>query len=370
MTLLGGAGPSARLPKRRRVGWIILSSGLVAVLGLGLLPSPYVIQRPGPVFDTLGDVVVDDVEEPLIDIPGETTYPTEGSLSLLTVNVVGNRESPPPWFEIVTSWVDPSRAVVPVDAVYPEGETVEQSQERSAVDMENSQKDAVAASLGQLDYDLDSTLTVAEVPDGTPAEGIVEAGDVIVDVDGQQPVDVTQLRSIIADNGTGQPVALTVLRGGAELALEVTPVLADGEGSPPVVGISVATEYDFPFEVEIRLEQVGGPSAGMMFALGIIDKLTPGSLAGGADVAGTGTITADGTVGGIGGIRQKLYGAVDAGATEFLAPSANCDEVVGHIPDGLDVYAISTLDDAVTVLETIASDGDLSALPVCTVTGE
>jgi PDZ domain-containing protein len=115
------------------------------------------------------------------------------------------------------------------------------------------------------------------------------------------------------------------------------------------------------------LNNVGGPSAGMMFALGIIDTLTPGELNGGQDVAGTGTITADGTVGPIGGIRQKMWGALDAGADWFLAPESNCDEVVGHIPGRLKVFAVKTLDDSLDVLEAIRDDGDLSALPTCSV---
>ena len=103
----------------------------------------------------------------------------------------------------------------------------------------------------------------------------------------------------------------------------------------------------------------------MMFALGIIDTLTPGSLNGGEKVAGTGTISADGTVGPIGGIRQKLWGAKDAGADWFLAPESNCDEVVGHVPDGLRVFAVEDLDDSLAVLDAIRDGGDLDALPTC-----
>jgi PDZ domain-containing protein len=143
----------------------------------------------------------------------------------------------------------------------------------------------------------------------------------------------------------------------------VTPQEVQGT---PLLGVGVSVDYEFPFDVTLRLDKVGGPSAGMMFALGIIDKTTPGELNGGETVAGTGTITASGTVGAIGGIRQKLYGARDAGASVFLAPASNCDEVVGHVPSGLDVYAVATLDDAVTALETVADGGDTASLPTCT----
>ncbi|MFP7760951.1 PDZ domain-containing protein [Marisediminicola sp. LYQ134] len=363
-TTRSDAGTGERAPRSRRVGWGLVAAAAVGTLVLSLLPSPYVIEQPGPVIDTLGDVTVAEESVPLISIPGEETFPTEGRLSLLTVNVVGNREQQPTWFEVVTSWADPSRAVVPVDAIYPEGQTVEQSNEQSAVDMENSQKDAVAASLTELGYDFDSTLTVAASAPDSPADGVFVEGDEIVSVNGRAPVDVTELRSIIADNGTGSPVDIEVLRDGRETPLDVTPVMLEGSDQP-VVGISVATEYDFPFDVEIQLERIGGPSAGMMFALGIIDKLTPGSLTGGTNVAGTGTITADGLVGGIGGIRQKMYGAADDGATLFLAPTANCDEVVGHVPDGLTVVAVETLDDSLEALETVANGEDATDLPTC-----
>ncbi len=132
-----------------------------------------------------------------------------------------------------------------------------------------------------------------------------------------------------------------------------------------LLGIQLTNDYEFPIDVTIQLNNVGGPSAGMMFALGIIDTLTPGQLNGGENVAGTGTIDAAGTVGPIGGIRQKMYGAVDARATWFLAPESNCDEVVGHVPSGLRVFSVGTLDDALDVLTAVREDGDLDALPTC-----
>src|SRR5690606_10810906 len=130
--------------------------------------------------------------------------------------------------------------------------------------------------------------------------------------------------------------------------------------------VTLMTQYeDFPFDVTIQLDNVGGPSAGMMFALGIVDVLTPGEATGGEDIAGTGTIAGDGDVGPIGGIRQKLYGARDAGADWFLAPQENCDEVTGHVPDGLRVVSVDTLADALTAVDAIAH-GDVDGLPACT----
>ena len=353
----------------RRIGWGLLGGGVVGALVLAFVPAPYAIERPGPTFDTLGDVQIgqaDDPEEvPMISIPDEETYPTAGTLTMLTVNLVGNRESRPDWFEVITAWADPSEAVVPIDAVFPEGQTPEQSEEQSAVEMQNSQKDAIAAALTELGYDLTGTLTVEAFSPDSPSDGILEEGDQILRVNGSAPADVAELRSAIADTGLGTPVALDIRRDGVDSSVEVVPVANPDDDGAPIIGITTATEYDFPFEVRIQLENVGGPSAGMMFALGIIDKLTAGELTGGEDFAGTGTIDAAGRVGPIGGIRQKMYGARDAGAAYFLAPASNCDEVVGHVPDGLSVFSVADLDDSLAVLDAVRTGGDTTSLPVC-----
>ena len=349
----------------RRVGWLLLALTLFGVFGLAVLPTPYVIERPGPVFDTLGTVSVGDEEVPLIEIPSEPTFETEGSLSLLTVNVYGNRDQPPSWFDVIRAWLDPSQSVVPIDSVFPEGVSTEDRREQSRIDMENSQQEAVAAALRALGEPYESQLRVVETLPESPAEGILRGDDIILAVDGEPVRDVTALRAAIAANGTADPVSIGIVRSGAERTLEVTPVLSEGEERVPVIGVLIAGEYVFPFDVNIELENVGGPSAGMMFALGIIDKLTPGSLAGGAEVAGTGTIGADGTVGPIGGIVQKMHGAVGFGADWFLAPVGNCDEVVGNVPGDLEVFAVATLDEAIGVLQTIADEGDLGELARC-----
>ena len=356
-------------PRRVRIGWGILCVGIVGLLGLSLAPAPFAIERPGPVFNTLGAVAIDGSEnskkQPLIEIPGQKIYATAGELSMLTVNVVGNREQQPNWVEVLSAWADPSQAVLPIEALYPKGETVKQSNEQSTVDMQNSQKDAVAAALLHLGYPLTRTLTVSSVPTGSPSEGLLKSGDKIVSVDGKNPTDVDSLRQLIATHGTATPITIDIVRGGTASAIAVTPTQSSKAGSKPLVGIIVGADYNFPFAVNIQLHAVGGPSAGMMFALGIIDKLTPGELNGGKNVAGTGTITADGVVGPIGGIRQKLYGAVNSGARYFLAPTENCAEVTGHIPSGLRVFAVSTLDDSLAVLDAIARGKDLASLASC-----
>lgn len=194
---------------------------------------------------------------------------------------------------------------------------------------------------------------------------MLELGDVITSLNGQPVASVTDIRSAVQAGG-GAPVTLGIDRGGAQSSVSVTPRLTDVDGQQQwLLGVGLTLTFDLPVDVKIQINNVGGPSAGMMFALGIIDKMSTGDLTGGQHIAGTGTIDADGNVGGIGGIRQKLYGARDAGATWFLAPQSNCDEVVGHVPDGIRVFSVSTLQDSLTALEAIRDGGDLDALPTC-----
>ncbi|MBW8763949.1 MAG: PDZ domain-containing protein [Microbacterium sp.] len=339
---------------------------LIALVVLTFLPTPYVIQRPGPVYNTLGTAADKDGEQlPLIAVEGAETFETAGSLDLTTVQVVGNRQRTPSWFELALAWTDSSKAVVPLDSVFPEGVTTEERDAQNATLMVDSQHEATAAALGELGYDTGAQVAVVEADEGTPADGVLEADDIITAIDGSPVDSAKQLRQKIQD-AEGSAVELTLLRGGEEKTVKVTPQERTADGKTTwVVGVTLRTDYDFPIDVTIQLDNVGGPSAGMMFALGIIDTLTPGELNGGEDVAGTGTIEADGTVGPIGGIRQKLYGARDAGADYFLAPESNCDDVVGHVPDGLTVVSTSTLEESVHALEVIADGGDVSALPTC-----
>lgn len=352
--------PSSR---RGRVGWGLLTTGLIAAVVLSFVPTPYVVQQPGPVYDTLGTVDIDGTDTALIDVAAET-YDTEGSLDLLTVSVLGSRQTRTGWFAVISAWFDSSRSVVPLDAVYPEGTSFDDAERANRIEMENSQREAVAAALRQLGYPVDGTLTIASVAEGYPAQGVIDEGDVLLAVEGQTFSDVSALRQAFASHGTGRPAAVTVLRGDETIELEITPVLSEGENPIPVIGVGVAVEFDLPIDVEITLDSVGGPSAGLIFALGIIDKLTPGALTGGEHIAGTGTITAAGDVGAVGGVRQKMYGAVRSGAEWMLVPPDNCRDVINNEPNGLTVIPVETLTDAVASLEAIAS-GETGSLASC-----
>lgn len=362
---------SSRRSNGTVTGIVALSVSLVALVALTFVPTPYVIQRPGPVYDTLGTArSADGADVALIEVQGAKTYPTAGALDLTTVQVIGNRERTPTWFELAMAWTDPTRAVVPIDTVFPQGVSSDERDERNAALMVDSQHEATAAALTELGYDVGARVRVVETIDDSPAQGELEADDLVLAIDGTEVDSATRLRDAI-QKAEGSEVTLTIERDGEEKTVAITPQKSVDAAGVEVwlIGIVLTTDYDFPVDVRLQLDNVGGPSAGMMFALGIIDTLTPGKLNGGEKIAGTGTIDAAGTVGPIGGIRQKLYGARDAGATVFLAPESNCDEVVGHVPDGLKVFRTGTLEDSLDILEVVADGGDTSTLPVCTAKG-
>jgi PDZ domain-containing protein len=345
---------------KRGLGFFVALSFFIGLVTLVVLPTPYLIERPGPTFDVLGEIDGQQV----ISINGQQSYESEGQLDVLTVSIVGRPERTPSWIEIGLAWLDSKQKVVPVEALYPPNRTSEEVRAESSAMMEVSQQDAVAAALGYLGYETPREIYIAQVTADSPSSGKLVAADFVMSVNGERLTSIEQLRSIVGAWDEATPVEVTVNRDGVLVSHEVTPV-KDAEGNFRL-GILVGYKYDVPVDVELQLGDVGGPSGGMMFALGIIDRLTPGDLTGGLHVAGTGTIQESGVVGPIGGVVLKMHGAKAAGATVFLSPAGNCPDVVGNEPDGLRVVKIEKLSDAVLALEKLSKNQDLASLPSCT----
>ena len=344
----------------RRTLTLALAGFLVVLLSAvaALLPVPYVALEAGPVTNTLGSVG----KTQLIRVDGRETYPVSGKLDLTTVHVLGGPGSQLGLVTALRGWLDDGIAIVPEDTVYPPGETAEQAEKESAAEMRDSQENATTAALRELGIRVEITSIVQDVPEGSPSTGKLEKGDELVAIDGTPVAGGTQLRELITARDPGDEVEVTVRRDGAERTETITTERA--EDGRAIVGITTRDQADYPFSVDISLEDVGGPSAGLMFALGIVDKLTPGSLTDGAHIAGTGTIDDTGRVGAIGGITQKMIGAERAGATVFLAPAGNCDEAKETVPDGLRLVKAGTLSSAVRSLEQLA-EGRTEGLPQC-----
>jgi Lon-like protease len=318
---------------------------VVAIAVAALLPVPYVILGPGPTLNTLGE----SSGQPLIKISGHPTYKTTGNLNLVTVSYQGGGSNTN-IFQALRAWLDPSEAVVPETELFPSGQSVQQTQAQDTEAMTGSQQAATAAALTALHIPYQTLVTVISTVPGYPASTALKAGDVIEAVDGKAVDGQTSLSSMITAHPVGTVLTLTVLRDGKTLTI---PVASKASGGTAVIGVDAQEQYKFPFTVSISVGDIGGPSAGMMFALGIIDKLTPLNLTGGKFVAGTGEITASGQVQPIGGIQQKMVGARSAGATIFLTPAGNCSDTTGAVPAGLRLVKVSTLSQAMSDLEAI-----------------
>jgi len=196
-------------------------------------------------------------------------------------------------------------------------------------------------------------VTVGAITDNGPSEGHLQVGDVLTTVDGKKVNGLQGLRSLISSRRPGQPVVIGYTRAGKSGTVRLRTAPAPSEPTRAVIGIEATTRSQFPVQVDIKLQDVGGPSAGLMFALGIIDKLQPGSLTGGRVVAGTGEIDESGRVGPIGGIAQKMRGAVRARASVFLVPSANCSEAKHNRPGHLVLAKVGTIQDALDALAAV-----------------
>ncbi|MEY9777675.1 PDZ domain-containing protein [Arthrobacter sp. MW3 TE3886] len=350
-----------RRPRNNRSSAMLVSGLLAAALGITAvsLPVPYVIESPGPTFNTIGQ----DNGKPVISVSGHESYPAKGSLDLTTVYVDGGPNGPVSVVEAFSAWLNGTKAVYPQELLFPTGVTKEQSQQESATAMTTSQENAIASALKELKIPFGQKMQVAGLPDDSASKGLLQAGDELVSIN-DKPITALGVVQAELAAGNGKPAKVIVERAGARVPVTITP--AKNSAGRYILGVLLQYKFTFPFDVTISLDKVGGPSAGMMFALGIIDTVTPGDLTGGKHIAGTGTITPDGAVGPIGGIAQKMQGARSGGATLFLAPAANCEDVLGHIPDGLQVVRVENLTEARKAVELAASGGDTSGLPVCT----
>ena len=256
---------------RKRLGRALALLSVLGLLWALQEPLPYVIEEPGPVTNVLGKVDGKYV----IEVSGIDNEESIGVLDLLTVSSYGYPGNTPDTLSLISAYFDSEKVILPLDVVYPAGQTVEESEAEGKEYFLSSQNDALSAAAAVL-----------------------------------------------------------------------------------------GSDFVMP-KITFHLDDIGGPSGGLIFALAIIDKVTPGQLTGGKSIAGTGTISADGEVGAIGGIRLKMISANNAGDRFFIAPRSNCDEVAGFEPDGLRVIPVDTLRGALDVLEVIAADGDLSVFPVC-----
>src|SRR2546423_3523056 len=332
---------------RRRGTTLLVGAVLVAMLIVGSFAGvrvPYVALTPGPTWDTLGT----DHNKDVIQLSGGTASKSKGQLRMVTVGV----EDQLTLWDALRGWLSGDDAVVPREVIYPPNQTQQQVDQENAQEFKVSQNAAIVSALRELGYPVH--VVVKEVTAGLPAVGRLAVGDQITSVDGQAVTSAQKLTTLIRGKPSGSTLTIGYLRGGAAGTTTIT--TADKDGGPRI-GVQIDEDQPSPYHVTISLDNVGGPSAGLMFTLGIIDKVKPEDLTDGLDVAGTGTIDEEGAVGPIGGIPQKMRGARRAGATVFLAPAGNCAEAVANAVPGLKLVKVGTLDDALHALDTLRTGG-------------
>lgn len=343
--------------QKRGIRIVVALAALALVVALAAAtPSPFAIERPGPVVDIFGSIDTEQGAEDVLSIDGAKTFETSGEINLLTVYISGTPAQRNSWLTVLGSLFDRTADRVPIERIFPDGLTAEQREAQNAALMEQSQMQAVAAALNELGTPVTSKLEVGAVKTGGPADGVLEPGDQLVSVDGVPVETAAALRAAIAEAVAGDSRAVTIgiERDGAPLDVLVTPETSETNPTP-LIGIEVLLAFTVPYDVDLNLDRIGGPSAGLALALAVYDQLTPGELTGGLTVSATGTISENGAVGAIGGLPQKLWGASSVGTDLMLMPLENCAMLPSNLPKDLVIVPVSSLEEAIAAVETAAS---------------
>ena len=317
------------------------------ILGSLFLPAPFVMLAPGDPQNVLGSA---------IKISGTDTYPTTGKLSVTAV-MITDPDSYITAFDIFYGWIDKNRAVLPRDRVYPDGETAAEAVREGAAEMNSSQINATAAALSYLGYQIPSKLVVVGVSEQSNAHKVILLKDQILSIDKIKLNNTTDVLRYLEDKKAGEVVSVEINRSGVGVMIKEI-ALSPRPDSSAFIGINIQEQFDFPFDVQIKLAETGGPSGGLIFALGIVEKLTQADLIRSRNIAGTGTITTDGLVGPIGGIAEKIIGAKNDGVDLFFTPINNCQDInnpdqigAGKGGKSMKIVPVATLAEAIEVLK-------------------
>ena len=337
-----------------------LITGSILILLL-LIPVPFIKIAPGPLFNTVGI----EKDKEVISISGVETYKSKGELNFTTVSETGGPFGRLVLIDAIVAWINPTEAVVPTRDLYPEvidPEIIKKENQRA---FSSSQTDAIAAALGYLKIPVEINVVVDSVVLKSPSDGIIEPGDIILSVDQKEVKTAGDVVKFVQSRKPNEKIAISLVRDNITKNVEITATELKSDKSKASIGISIGPGINPPYDFDFGVAEVGGPSAGLMLSLGIIDELTENDLSGGKTIAGTGTINYLGEVGSIGGIRQKLEGAKDNGAELFLAPADNCQEVGSKTYKSMPVVAVKNLTEAIQAIEKFTKGGDVSGLRSC-----
>jgi PDZ domain-containing protein len=325
---------------------------------VAVLPVPYVTWSPGQAREVLGEEA-----EPIIAIDDVQTFPTTGELDMTVVSTTtaDSRLSLP---QALVAYWRPEHDALPREAIYPPGKSVQDVESDDAELMVDAQDDAVVAALRAAGQPVEQLPAVASVTVGSPAQTRLRAGDLIVSVGGTPTRTREEVQAAVRRARATVPLDFVVLRDKVRTDVRVVPA-EQASGAGVQIGITIGSGYSYRPRISYDLGQkIGGPSAGLVFALAIFDKTTPGELFAGQHVAGTGTIDPEGVVGGIGGIQEKIAGAEDAGATTFLVPAPNCGDLAG-VSTSMRLVKVTTLGDAISSVRALGASGPAAQVPTC-----
>ena len=328
-----------RAPRSRLAGTFLI---FVLIFAL-VIPLPYVIFRPGTPDNVLGKMISVPSSFAAEDVAERDK---DGRLFLTTVYVTTPRTKVL-GAEIIYAWIRGDQSVYPRSAIYPDGADPKKIKSQEKLEMTTSQQSAIYNALTFLGYKVATRARIVEILETSDAAGRLKIGDLILKVDGKSVASASEIVDLVRAKSSGDQISMEVERDGEILTFPKIELISNDQGS--AIGIFLTVDFDSPVDIEIDIKDTGGPSAGMIFTLGIIEKMTGEDLIRGRRIAGTGTIDVKGRIGAIGGIESKLIGARGSGATIFLAPVDNCDDIA-HIPDGLQVIPVATLKEAVEVL--------------------
>ena len=333
----------------RRILTLIAALVPIVVFGvlLAVVTVPYVSLGPGPTFDTLGEVDGKQV----VAIDGAPTHPTSGHLNMTTV---AQRDGLT-LGQALTLWVSGREQLVPRDLVFPPDKSREDVEKSQSADFQQSEFSAEYAALGFLKYP--EAVRVEKVNDEGPSTGKLQVGDAIDAVNGTPVANVEAFTTLLKATKPGQEIVIDYRRKNAPPGTVRITLGNNSDRDYGYLGVAVLNAPWAPFTIDFNLANIGGPSAGLMFSLAVVDKLTTGNINGSKFVAGTGTISEDGKVGPIGGITHKMMAAQEAGATVFLVPADNCDEAKSMRDDSMELVKVDTLSSAMDSLHTLTSGG-------------
>ena len=335
----------------RRILTLLVAMVPIAAFGvlLSLVTVPYVSLGPGPTFDTLGEV---DGKQVVDIAAGGDVHPTSGHLNMTTVS----QRDDLTLGQALTLWMSGREQLVPRDLVYPPDKSKDEIDKANNSDFKRSEDSAEYAALSFLKYP--SAVTVATVNDPGPSVGKLQRGDAIDGVNGKPVATIDQFTSLLKATKPGDKVVLDYRRKNSPAGVATVTLGTNADRDYGYLGVAVLDAPWAPFSIDFNLANIGGPSAGLMFSLAVVDKLTTGDLNDGKFVAGTGTIDSEGKVGSIGGITHKMLSAREAGATIFLVPADNCDEAKTAHEDGLQLVKVDTLSHAVDALHALSAGGE------------